>query len=95
MVTLEQAKHIAANYLVNLQGQIGIPIQIVKVLNTKYGWVFFYNSSEYVKFGNIGAMLAGNAPFLIDSKDGAINVFGTAQPLEIYLQEYERSRGGS
>jgi len=92
MVTIEQAKRLAANYLDDLQNSNDVPIQVVGMLETSLGWVFFYNSKEFAESGNIGSMLAGNAPFLIDLEDGSLHVFGTAEPLETYLQNYERSR---
>jgi hypothetical protein len=92
MVTVEQAERLAANYLDDLQGQIGMPLQVVKMLDISRGWVFFYNSKAYVELGDIGSMLAGNAPFLINAEDGSLHVFGTVEPVETYLQEYEHSR---
>ncbi|WP_046658604.1 YrhB domain-containing protein [Lysobacter capsici] len=35
------------------------------------GWVFFYNSREFVETGNASAMLAGNGPILVE-RDGTV-----------------------
>lgn len=57
-----------------------------------YGWVFFYNSVEFIRDpSNDMAALLGNAPILVDRINGEIRVLGTAQPTEVYLSEYERS----
>ena len=93
MVTVEQAERLAADYLGVMEGSIGIPLQITGRLDASQGWVFFYDSKAHVEFGDIGSMLAGNAPFLIDAEDGSLHVFGTAEPVETYLHEYERFRG--
>ena len=31
----------------------------------KLGWVFFYNSAEYIRTGNPSSALAGNGPILV------------------------------
>jgi hypothetical protein len=56
-----------------------------------YGWVFFYNSREFIQTGNRRAAWAGNAPFLIERVNFNLKVFGTALPIERYLAEYETS----
>jgi hypothetical protein len=61
------------------------------VVAKPYGWVFFYNSHEFIRTGNRRAALAGNAPFLVDRVNFNLKVFGTALPLERYLTEYEKA----
>jgi len=95
MVTADQAEHLVNGYLSELQDRIGLPLQVVGRVDVSVGWVFFYNSKSYAESGDIGSMLAGNAPILIDSTDGSLHVLGTAHPLETYLQEYARSRAKS
>jgi hypothetical protein len=56
-----------------------------------YGWVFFYNSREFIETGNRRAAWVGNAPFLIGRVNFDLEVFGTALPLEHYLAEFEKS----
>ena len=56
-----------------------------------YGWVFFFQSNEFLDKGTASAQLAGNAPFLVDRFNCEIRVFGTAHPVEKYLLDYERS----
>lgn len=92
MIDLEMAERSAAEYLAGIEGRLGIPLQVVRRLDVSFGWVFFYTSEAYVRTGAIGAMLAGNSPFLIDAEDGSLHVLGTANPVETYLQEYERTR---
>jgi hypothetical protein len=49
-----------------------------------FGWVFFYGLSDS------SIKVAGNSPFIVDRKEGAIHVTGTAFPLERYLESYDR-----
>jgi len=56
-----------------------------------YGSIFFYTSKKFYETENIRYALAGNAPFLVDKKNGEITTFGTDLPLEDYILEYEEN----
>jgi hypothetical protein len=56
-----------------------------------YGWIFFYQSKEFLDGGNASASLAGNAPIIVDRNTSELRVTGTAKPLEHYLVEYEKT----
>lgn len=58
----------------------------------EFGWVYFYNTREYVVDGDFNHALAGNAPFIVDRSDGRLYVTGTAYPLERYLDEYRQGK---
>jgi hypothetical protein len=64
-----------------------------KTLDQPYGWVFFYDHKRYIQENDRRARLAGNGPILVDRTDGTIRQFGTADPLQFYLNEYERQKG--
>ena len=55
-----------------------------------WGWVFFYQSREYVETGEPTSMLAGNAPYIINKSTGEIVVTGTARPTIEYVQDYQK-----
>jgi len=57
--------------LAELKQQFGETVQIVdsQTIEKPYGWVFFYNSKEFIETGNIYAALMSNAP-LICTRDG-------------------------
>ncbi|MGA4290003.1 YrhB domain-containing protein [Ralstonia nicotianae] len=93
VIALRQAENIASHYLCDLGREIGVPLAVVKRRELPYEWLFFYNSSAYLKSGEVGTMLAGNAPFIVDVLGGSVHVLGTAHPVEIYLKEYEAARG--
>src|SRR5262245_33370249 len=56
-----------------------------------YGWVFFYQSKEFLDNGTETALLAGNAPIIVDRNTFELRMTGTARTLEHYLEEYEKS----
>ena len=62
-----------------------------RVLKKPYGWVFFYQSSAYLKSGLISDCLVGNSPIVVDRQSKEIRVMGTARPVDEYLAEYESS----
>ena len=55
-----------------------------------FGWVFFYNTKEFVDSGDPVLGLVGNAPLIVDRTDGQLYVSGTAHPLEHYIEEYRK-----
>nr|WP_315261187.1 YrhB domain-containing protein [uncultured Duganella sp.] len=57
------------------------------------GWVFFYNSSNFVRTGDIKFALAGNGSLLV-TKDGQISCLPTASPWEDVVGKMARSASG-
>jgi len=53
------------------------------------GWVFFYNTREFVETGNLSSQLAGNGPIFIDC-DGRIHALPTSVPWEVALQKLRK-----
>ncbi len=60
-------------------------------LEEDFGWVFFYQSREYIETGDFLAALGGNSPLIISGLDGSVTKTGTAQPVEVYIEEYRKS----
>jgi Immunity protein 35 len=56
------------------------------------GWVYFYDTRAYVESGDPMDGLVGNAPILIDRRDGTIVETGTGEPVETYVRRYEQRR---
>jgi hypothetical protein len=70
-----------------------IEVELIRdaVIAKPYGWIFFYQSSDFLRNpDDWKRQLVGNAPFLIDRFSGELRVFGTAYPVETYLDQYER-----
>jgi hypothetical protein len=58
-------------------------------IEKEWGWVFFYESSDYLKTGDFSDQLVGNAPFIVNKATGELVETGTALPIEDYIKEYE------
>ena len=91
MINLANAKKIVHAYLEKLEREAGEQLQIVEseTIERPFGWVFFYNSKNYLKTKKFEDMLVGNAPLIVNRETGQLHVTGTAQPIEHYIAEYE------
>ena len=58
-----------------------------------WGWVFFYNSREYVTTGDPQYQLIGNAPYIVNKATGELADTGTAEDIEVYIARYETTLG--
>lgn len=90
-MTLDEARQIVGKYLSRLG--TGQPPGELALLDehtqeVACGWVFFYQSKRFLQTNEVGDALAGNAPILIDSRDGSLHVTGTARRVEYYVQNY-------
>jgi hypothetical protein len=84
-----QAAHqIAVEHAERLAAESGLSLALFEraTLERDFGWVFFYGSESRDE------LLAGNAPFIVDRRDGSVHMTGTACPLEEYLDDYARLR---
>ncbi|WP_113628149.1 YrhB family protein [Pectobacterium peruviense] len=88
MITFDEAVRKASEYL----SDTDIPVVITSQGRFSEGWCFCFQSREYLETGKISALLAGNAPFIIDKDSGEIHSLGTAYPIEKYLQDYEEKK---
>ena len=60
-------------------------------LEYDFGWVFFYNSREYLETKDDEHMLVGNAPLIFEKTTGRIVETGTAEPVETYIDAFRVS----
>ena len=63
----------------------------------QFGWLVFYGSRLFRGTGSKANAIAGNAPFLVNRLSGAVEVTGTARPVESYVTEYNarNANGGA
>ena len=71
----------------------GFEIAIIDehTMETEFGWVFFYQSQKYVETRDTMHALVGNAPLIVDRRDGSIHVTGTGRPTEYYIENYRNT----
>lgn len=93
MLSYEDARLIAVQYIAVKEADATYGIELVldesHVADVGYGWVFYYNSDQYLRTGNISYALAGNAPFLVRKDNGVVHEFWSGESLETQLREYE------
>lgn len=65
-------------------------LEITRIDEHDFGWVYFYDLAEYVETGNFLHALAGNAPVIVDRATGRLYSSGTAHPVEHYVEEFRR-----
>ena len=86
MVDFDEARARVASHL---QSQYGPAVVLVDeaTRDEDVGWVFFYESADYLRTGDIAGALAGNAPIVVDKTTGDLHITGTAEPVEVYLEQ--------
>ncbi|MEP3278570.1 MAG: YrhB domain-containing protein [Stappiaceae bacterium] len=100
MITYDQARKIAdahvaekeAWFFSELENPEAIDkLEIGKVFERSFGWVFMYGSNRFSVTQRAGDILMFNAPFAVDRNDGSITEFGaSARPAEFYVDEFEK-----
>ncbi len=92
MITKAEAIERMRKYLENLQKDSGQKLIMLEdsTLEYHFGWVFFYDTKAFLLEGDQTARLAGNAPLIIDRRDGSVHETGTAYPIEFYIENYEK-----
>jgi hypothetical protein len=59
-----------------------------------FGWVFFHDSRRFIETGEAAHRLAGNAPLIVDRRDGRATFVPTGRPLEDALRQYATDSEG-
>jgi len=54
------------------------------------GWVFFWNSRQFIETGDFRKALGGAAPFMVVEESGELIVFGTSRSPDVYLEAIRR-----
>ena len=92
MITKKKAIQIAEEYVQKQSTQYNLVLLHEHTLDFEAGWVFFYQTKEYVETGDFTKMIAENAPIIIDNKDGTLHITGTTSPVEKYMRDYVKNR---
>ena len=92
MITKKKAIEIVEEYLEKEFPRYNLVLMMEHTVEFEYGWVFFYQTKEYVETKDYLQMLEGNAPIIINKNDGGLHVTGTSSPVEKYIRDYIKSR---
>lgn len=86
MITFEQAKQIAERYLSHsYRGDVPVVLLHECTSEESDGWIFVYNSAEYMKTRNPHDTLLGNLRFLVERSTGQVR--SLPPPLVAYTAE--------
>ena len=92
-ISYEVAEQIAKDYLKQQQWPPdkfgGLVLKLSATITKPYGWVFFFNTRQFLEKGDRLAALGGNAPFLVEHDTGQVVTLGTAHTVDHYLAQYE------
>jgi hypothetical protein len=80
VLTVDVARELARKKMESIAASAGIECVLIdRVAETKRGWIFFYNSKQFIETGNISFALGGNGPLFV-CRDGTIRRLGTPLP---------------
>ena len=67
-----------------------VKLQILAKSTEEYdfGWVFYYNSAQFIETGDSREALLGNAPLIINKESAELVVTGTAHDTSYYVNNY-------
>lgn len=93
MLTFDEAKSMARDVVRRLEVEAGEELAFLddEVLERSFGWIFFYNTKRFLRTKKPRDALAGNGPLLVDKRRSSVIQLGTAHPIELYLDHYERT----
>ena len=94
MITFQVAQEIVKKRIQEIEKEADIPLAIIEeaTVEFEYGWVFFYQSEEYVRTGNEDALVGGNSPIIVDKFNATVHTTGTRKGHEEYIEFYCKYR---
>jgi hypothetical protein len=54
----------------------------------EYGWMFSYQSMDYIRTQDVYYLVGGNAPYIVDKFTGQIHTTGTRHDKQFYIEKY-------
>jgi hypothetical protein len=68
MISFDKAKASAEEFVAGLASASGVEFALYadETIEVNEGWVFFYNSKEFIETGDFASALAGNGPIFVD-----------------------------
>ncbi|ATQ70948.1 MULTISPECIES: YrhB domain-containing protein [Methylosinus] len=86
-ISVDEATSLARDLVRKIGESAGEKLSIMeeKAITIEGGWVFFYNTDEFIRTGDITSALAGNGPVFV-SINGEIRELPSAVPWEISVK---------
>lgn len=96
MLSDEACRSLAEQRLAGIAQQCGDDLVLMpRSFETPATLAYTYQTSAFVATGDVTHGLAGNGPILVSKLTGAVEVAGTALPVEDYVREFEAKNAGS
>lgn len=90
MLNLQDCRYHAELRLARLAVQCGDKLALLpEPYETEHTVAFFYQTADYLRTGDDTQALAGNGPILVSKLTGAVDVAGTALPVEASIRDFE------
>lgn len=84
-ISFDQAKIIAEKTVRGIADAANDEFDIVDNETIDEGWLFIYNSKEFIETGNWRSSLAGNGPIFVD-RNGAVKVLPSGIAWQIAIR---------
>ncbi|WP_375491028.1 YrhB domain-containing protein [uncultured Jatrophihabitans sp.] len=86
MLAVDDARKIVDVIVGARQAALGVDLVVLEPPQEfAQGWLFLYDSKDYVQTGNISSAIAGNGPIAVFSS-GEVQLLGTADSVDILLR---------
>ena len=92
-ITRETAAEIARSTLQSLDTASDHMMVLLddRTIERPFGWVFFYVPKRFAETRDPMYLVPGNAPLIVDRRDGSTHFTGTAESIGTYIAEYEKA----
>lgn len=92
MIDFETAIVIARNKLKEIENSSRYELEFVSNVEFEYGWIFYYQTKEFIRTGDLNLLLGGNSPILVDKYNSSVHTTGTRRDTDFYIQKYSQFR---
>jgi hypothetical protein len=90
MLTKEEARELAQNEMDKQSLIAGIELGMMDefTIEFEFGWMFFYQSMDYIRTQDLNYLVGGNAPYIVDKFTGQLHPTGTGHDSDFYIEKY-------
>ena len=87
-IKASEARQIASERVREIEREAGCKLELLDLstVQVKQGWVFFYNSADFIRTRNPSDALAGNGPLFV-AVDGRLAELPSSKPWQRALEE--------
>jgi hypothetical protein len=90
MLTKPEAMELVAKKLRQMSTpDVPFVVDDAGTIEKPHGWVFFFNSKQYLETEDYRYALAGNGPVIVNKHDATVEFFGTFKSPSEFIAEYE------